>query len=235
MLTILLPPSEGKAVGGTGVGWSPELGRFGDELADRRRQLAAALKDHGGDARVLGASGETLERARRANRALVGAPTMPARRRFTGVVWEHLAPATLSTGAKRRARRSVIVVTALTGLSGLSDPLPDFRLKLSARLDPMGPLSSWWRPELSSVLNHALRRRLVIDLLPAEHAAAWTPEPDRYDLRRVRLFDDKGRAVGHQAKAAKGWLARALLESDEPEGVLTSWTHPELRLAVESG
>jgi cytoplasmic iron level regulating protein YaaA (DUF328/UPF0246 family) len=235
VLTILLPPSEGKAAGGRGRPWSPDLGRFGAELAAMRGQVAAALHAvDGGDADLLHATGDLLEQARRANRQIVGAPTMPAGRRFSGVVWEHLALPTLSTAAKRRAARSVIVVSAVAGLSSVNDPLPDFRLKLSARLDPLGKLSTWWRPELSAVLDATMRRRLVIDLLPHEHAAAWTPRPDRYDLRRISFVDRGGKPIGHNAKMAKGRLARALLEADEPEAVLRDWTHPDLRLEITS-
>jgi cytoplasmic iron level regulating protein YaaA (DUF328/UPF0246 family) len=99
-------------------------------------------------------------------------------------------------------------------------------------LPPLGRLSRHWREPLSKVLNDHLAGRLVIDLLPQEHAAAWAPQPDRYDLRRVALIDDRGQVGGHDAKAAKGLLARALLTADDPAAVLRTWRHGPYRADV---
>jgi cytoplasmic iron level regulating protein YaaA (DUF328/UPF0246 family) len=232
-LAILLPPSEGKAAGGRGAGWDPAGGRFGPALADQRRLVADALAAAGGgDQRLLGVGGDALERARRANAGLIGARTLPAGRRFTGVVWDHLDLASLGTGPRRRATGAVIVVSAVAGLVGPADPLPDHRLKLSVSLPPLGNLARFWRGPLSATLNDHLAGRLVVDLLPNEHAAAWVPDPARYDHRRVALVDDRGRVVGHDAKAAKGLLARALLEADDPRRVLDGWSYGSYRAAV---
>ncbi|HMQ26088.1 MAG TPA: hypothetical protein PKA98_08870 [Acidimicrobiales bacterium] len=84
MLTILLPPSEGKDPGGVeGTAWAPDQGRFG-ALADERRQVAEALvAAGGGDAKLLGAKGDLLDRAQEANRSVLGAPTLKAMRRIS--------------------------------------------------------------------------------------------------------------------------------------------------------
>lgn len=233
MLAILLPPSEGKAPGGGAPRWSPRSGVFGPRLGAPRRAVAEALADAGGgDAALLGVTGPTLERARAANVALLGAPTLPAAARFTGVVWEHLAVDALPTAARRRAGDGVVIVSALAGLSALDDPLPDFRLKLSATLAPMGRLAAWWRPQLSPVLDRHLDGALVVDLLPQEHRAAWEPDPSRYDLRRVRLVGPDGRTAGHGAKAAKGALARALLTARNPARVLSAGEMDGFRIDV---
>jgi cytoplasmic iron level regulating protein YaaA (DUF328/UPF0246 family) len=232
-LTILLPPSEGKAAGGRRPGWDPASGRFGSSLAEHRRAVADALHAlGGGDSRLLGARGPTLERAQEANRALIGAPSLPAARRFTGVVWDHLDLSSLSTAQRRRAAGTVTVISALAGLVGPNDPLPDHRLKLSITLPPLGGLARFWRGPLTAVLDEHLAGRLVVDLLPHEHAAAWTPDPARYEYRRVTLVDDRGRSGGHDAKAAKGLLARALLQSGDPDDVLRTWRHGPYRPRV---
>lgn len=236
MLHVLLPPSEGKAPGGGRPRWRPGSGRFGRRLGGHRRQVAEALAAvDGGDQRLLGVGGPTLDRARAANRALVDAPTLPAGERFTGVVWGHLDLATLSPPARARADDGVLVVSALLGVCALGDPVPDFRCKLSASLPRLGRLAPWWRPHLSAVLDDALAGSLVVDLLPQEHAAAWTPDPSRYDHRRVRLTDDRGRTVGHDAKAAKGRLARALLSAERPEQVLARGSFDGFALHVDAG
>jgi cytoplasmic iron level regulating protein YaaA (DUF328/UPF0246 family) len=233
-LAILLPPSEGKAPGGVLPGWDPTDGCFGAALGSRRRKVAAALKHaRGGSEKLLGVGGATLERAQQANRALVGAPVLPAGERFTGVVWDHLDIGGLSPAARTRAAESIVVISALAGLVALDDPLPDHRLKLSVSLGTLGRMAAYWRDPLSKTLNAHLDGRLVIDLLPAEHAAAWAPAPDRYDLRRVKLVGRDGRPAGHAAKTAKGMLAHAVIKATNPERALERWWHPDFTLAID--
>jgi len=145
-------------------------------------------------------------------------------------VWEHLGPDDLPAPARRRAAAGVIVVSAVTGLSAWDDPVPDFRLKLSAALPPMGRLATWWRAPLSVVLNDHLAGHTVVDLLPNEHRAAWTPEPDRYELVRPDLRTPDGKPAGHNGKAAKGRLARALLVAGDLDAGLAAFDPGDLVL-----
>lgn len=237
-LAILLPPSEGKAEGGRSPAWNPGSGRFGRQLGSLRRSVADALAAaDGGDARLLGVKGAHLERARAVNRSLVGSPTLPAFERYTGVVWDHLDIETMSARTRARAEDSVVVVSGLLGLVGMNDRIPEYKVKMGATLPHLGKLSTWWRPKLSAVLNSWLLAeggRVVVDLLPQEHRAAWEVDPD---LGRnhivVNFVNRSGRAVGHDAKAAKGLLARHLLESKgAAEGALASWRHPQFSLEL---
>lgn len=200
---VLLPPSEGKADGGRGR-WTAESGRFGALAEARAAVVAAYVAAMARDAeRVVGAGGAIAERARAAARALEAgtARALPAHRRFTGVVWEHLRPADLPAAALRR----IVVVSGLCGLVTGTDPVPDHRLKLSVSLDGLGRLDRWWRPVLTEALAAHARRRRVWDLLPKEHAAAVDLGGAR--TVRVRFVGD----TGHAAKAVKGAFARAVL------------------------
>ncbi len=224
MLVVLLPPSEGKASGGAAPAWSVDHGRFGAALGQSRIRVVNALKRaKGGTAKALGAKGDLLRAAKDANLAVVGAPTRPAHERFTGVVWGHLDPPTLTAAGWRRAEAGVVVLSALTGLTAWSDPVPDFRLKLTASVAPAGNLATFWRPTLSTVLNDHLAGHTVVDLLPNEHRAAWIPDPERYDLRRPALVFPDGRPAGHGGKAAKGLLARALLVTGDVDRILATF------------
>jgi len=232
VLVLLLPPSEGKVAGGDGPPWTVDAGGFG-VLAPARTRVANALRRHrGGTGRMLGATGSLLRTARAANLALVGAPTLPAWQRFSGVVWEHLGPATLRAPARRRARAGVIVVNAVTGLAGWDDPVPDFRLKLSASVPPVGNLATFWRAPLSGALHDRLVGRTVVDLLPNEHRAAWSSAADdgAYRLVRPALATPDGKPAGHAGKAAKGRLARALLEAPDVDRTLASFDAGDLLL-----
>ena len=214
---LLLPPSEGKAPGGRPAG-RPDS--FAADLevhrAPVRTALARTVSGRGAARRmaVLGVRGELLDRAVEATAALAAgtAPVLPAWRRCTGVVWGGLDPATLAPADRRR----VLVPSALYGMTTAADPVVDYRLKMLVTLDGPGRLSTYWRPHLTAALARRARGRLVIDLLPAEHGHALDPAVlDRSTrLVRVRFVGPDGRrAVGHEAKAAKGRLARVLLDA----------------------
>lgn len=248
MLVVLLPPSEGKAPGGHGSPWAPEQGRF-PGLSPQRQRIAKALaRANGGSQKLLGVKGEQLERAKAANAGLLdGAPTLPAHQRFTGVVWEHLrgtgalgAPHDpLPAAVQRQAKRSVLVISGVTGLSAWDDPVPDFRLKMSVSLARLGRVDRLWCAPLSATLGAHLAGNVVVDLLPNEHRAAWTPDPEGhgYRLLRPQLLMPNGKPAGHRGKAAKGLLARALLtaaaaKDDDVERTITTFQAPEVQVTL---
>lgn len=232
---ILLPPSEGKASGGSKPKWRPSSGTFGRRFVEQRGEIVDALRRaDGGDASLLGVNGKNLEAARATNLSMIDSPTLPAHLRYTGVVWDHLAPTTMSAAVRKRASESVIVVSGMLGLVGFDDPIPDYKLKIGASIAPLGKLATWWRQPLSRTLNARLAGCWVIDLLPNEHRAAWSPTPQAYAGSSMVTFVEKsGKVAGHDAKAAKGLLARHLLESeDSPERALSTWKHPRFRLEI---
>jgi cytoplasmic iron level regulating protein YaaA (DUF328/UPF0246 family) len=205
---VLLPPSEGKAAGGRGT-WRYGAGAFG-HLAARRQQVAdAVVADLHRRAKLFGTDGPLADRAADAAEAVAAgtAPAMPAWRRFTGVVWEHLDPASLPPLARRR----ILVPSAQLGLVRGDDQVPDFRLKFSVSVGDLGRLDKWWRPAVTEAL--AGTRGPLVDLLPKEHAGAV----DLGALGRRRVVRvsfvaaDGAGAAGHAAKAVKGTLARAIL------------------------
>ena len=214
-MVMLLPPSESKRPGGRGH-WRPGSGRFGRRLGRQRSQLAGRLTEAMGDeevaARLTGVAGERRRAAVAANRAMVGAPVLPAWQRYTGVVWEHLDPGSLGGEARRRAE-GIAVVSALGGLFAFDDPVPDYKLKMGARLEGLGGLARWWMPALGAALGGDAAGASVVDLLPDEHRRAL---PADLAALRVEFRTPAGRAAGHGAKAAKGRFARHLLDLGGP-------------------
>ncbi len=179
-------------------------------------------------ARLLGARGDTLRSARAVNRQVVEAPTLPAIERYDGVLYGELGYADLPAVARRRLDRSVLVFSALHGVVGAIDPLPEHRLGFDMSLGRLGRLSAWWRPRITEALAPVLEGAVVWDLLPAEHAAAWKPAvvPMRRHLQ-VRFVDAHGRTVSHWNKLLKGALAAHLARhgAGDPD-VLRSFEHP---------
>ncbi len=201
---ILLPPSETKAPGGRRPPWQPGTGAL-PGLDGARARVLAALGDE-----------------------MAIAPTMRAIDRYTGVLYGQLDWPSLSSEARRLGSRTVLIASGLWGMSAPADPIPHYRLKMSANLAPLGKLSTWWRPQLTAALADHLAGRLVWDLLPAEHSAAWRPD-DMALARRVtvRFLDRNGRTVSHWNKLLKGALVRHLL-TERPGGPedLAAWEHP---------
>ena len=213
---LLLPPSEGKALGGEPrTKWAPRQGTFGRALGAKRKEIVEALAAvGGGDGALLGVKGDHLDRARSANTCLNGAPTLPAAQRYTGVVWDHLDLSSLRAQLKSKALEHIIVVSGLMGAVLAGDPVPDYRLKMGARLAPFGTMSKWWVDAVSDAINTHCAGHIVIDLLPNEHRAAFRADAGALHLSaRVDLVTPTGKAGGHDAKAAKGLLARHLLEN----------------------
>lgn len=204
---ILLPPSERKAPGGDGPAWAP--GQMADAVLDRHRRVVL---------RAARAAGATPRRT----------GTLPAMERYTGVLYRELDWAALPAAALRRGERQVRTVSGLWGLVAPGDPLPPYRLKMSAALPDLGRLSTWWRPRLGAALGPLVKGAVVWDLLPNEHAAAvdWSSlAPSR--RVRVRFLDGGGRTVSHWNKLLKGSLVRWILTERPagPEG-LPRFDHP---------
>jgi hypothetical protein len=111
-------------------------------------------------------------------------------------------------------RRRVLVPSGLYGITTAADPVADYRLRLLVALGPLGRLSSFWRPAVTAALLARARGRVVFDLLPEEHAATvdFAALAESCRVVRVRFVAaDGGRAMGHEAKTAKGRLSRMLL------------------------
>lgn len=218
---LLLPPSEGKAPGGSGPPWGAAPTAFPGLAADRARVRDAvrALLGSGEDdgEALLGVRGDHLARARAEWDDLDAAPTLPAAARYTGVVWAALDPAGLSPAARRRLGAWVMVPSGLWGLVAARDPVPAYRLSMAARVPPLGGLAAFWRPRITPLVAARAGRGWVIDMLPAVHSGAIDPAGlGTARLLRIELADGGPggrRAMGRGGKALKGALARALLEA----------------------
>ena len=235
---LLLPPTEGKALDGKpNIRWTYDAGIFGDALATQRALVVAQLrKEKGGAQKLLGVSGAHLTRAQSSNMQLVGAPCLPAWQRYTGVVWDHLDLASLTATQRNTFVKRIIVPSGLLGLVRADDQIPDYRLKMGARLAPFGTMSKFWNETITDALVALVKKKVVIDLLPNEHRAAinWSLLDN---VVRVDLVSHSGAIVGgHNAKAAKGLLARHLLVSANADvrRTVASFKHPEYSAKVST-
>lgn len=210
-MLILLPPSEGKAVPPAGEPVDLDALAFAAELGERRAALLDALERLGtvATARALkqlaiskGQAGDIAVDA-----ALRSAPAAPASEVYTGVLYDRLRLAELPV----RARRRVLIASALWGVVRPEDRIPYYRFSAKARLARIGAPAAWWRDALAAALPDE-PGDLIVDMRSAAYAAAWKPR--RATLLAVRAFsesDGERKPVSHMAKAVRGDVARALL------------------------
>ena len=211
-MLVLLPPSEGKADGGDGP--PLDLGALSfPALTPVRRTLLAALEkaatsDPDGLRTALGLSqrqaGEVAKDAE-----VLSSPTLPALRRYTGVVYDALDHASLTGAARRRADASLVVASALFGLLRPCDRVPAYRLSGGTSLPDVGALAPLWRPVLEPEL--AAHGGLVVDLRSGAYAAL-ARVPEAVAVRVLRDTGGQRTVVSHDNKHTKGRLARALCE-----------------------
>lgn len=194
-MLIFLPPSEGKARPEKGDPVDLDALAYAEELGEKRVELLKAF-DPG----------------------LRGAPAAPAHEVYAGVLFKRLELPELPA----RARKRVLIASALWGVVRPDDRIPYYKFPPSTRLAGIGAPNAFWRPALAGALPD-VEGDLVVDMRSGAYAAAWKPK--RAKLLAVRAFTEESgqrKAVSHMAKAVRGDVARALLTAkkapSDPEG-----------------
>ncbi len=231
-LFALIPPSQGKAPGGRR---HTSSGTF-EVLEAPRREVLTALGTFVASATIsqlevaLSARGPLLQRALAATQQILNgtAPVLPVWRRYEGVVWSYLAPASLTPAQRRR----VLVPSGLYGLLAGDDRIAEYRLKMNVRLPNLPSLARFWRPSVTEALLERTSHATIVNFLPKEHVASIDTEKVKTRRKVIDVHfvgPDESKAVGHDAKAVKGELARAVLS----EGVAAFSTPERLGWRVE--
>jgi len=207
---ILLPPSETKTGRTRGSPADPERVSF-PELAPTRAAVGAALarvSAHPDAPTLLGVSANL--RADIAHNVRLGsAPAVPVADLYTGVLYEALDLPSMSSAARRRANRWLVVVSALYGSLRPTDRIAPYRLSMGVNLGELGPLASVWRAPLAAVLPTAAGRGLIVDCRSTTYAAAWVPHADL----AARWVQVRVPGATHMAKRTRGLVARHLCEA----------------------
>jgi cytoplasmic iron level regulating protein YaaA (DUF328/UPF0246 family) len=183
-MLVLLPPSEGKTAPTSGEPVDLDGLVFAAELGERRKQVLDALDP-----------------------ALCEAPAAPAAEVYSGVLFKQLELSKLPA----KARRQVLIASALWGVVSPDDRIPYYKLPPKEKLEGVGPLAKFWRPALAEAVPDK-EGNLIVDMRSGAYSAMWKPK--RATLLPVRAFtesDGERKAVSHMAKAVRGDVARALL------------------------
>jgi cytoplasmic iron level regulating protein YaaA (DUF328/UPF0246 family) len=191
-ILILIPPSEGKAEGGS----KPPI-----KLNAEQEHMVNELEYHEGDMeKLLGVKDEALQKAIETNKKIRTSKTMPAMQRYTGVVYDGLDYASMSSEAKEFCDTHVRIMSALFGLIKPQENIPDYKFKIGTLR-----ATRFWNNK------NDLKNYFVIDLLPKSHQKAV-----RYDEgRRIEFYMERFGAkvpAGHNGKLVKGKFIRYLCE-----------------------
>ncbi|MFD7558432.1 peroxide stress protein YaaA [Streptomyces sp. NPDC059835] len=221
-MLVLLPPSEGKAAGGSGAPLKPQELSLPGLAAARAEVLEELVGLCGADEQkareVLGLSeglrGEVVK-----NLELRTAAARPAGEIYTGVLYDALGLADLPEPARKRAEDSLLVFSGLWGAVRTTDRIPSYRCSMGVKLPGLGALGAYWRGPMAEVMPEAAGDGLVLDLRSAAYATAWKPKGEpagRTATVRVlhsQMVDgvEKRSVVSHFNKATKGRLVRDLL------------------------
>lgn len=243
--SILLPPSEGKQEGGNP--FAPDMFdyrtsntfNYFHQLNPQRRELIdhlqGVINDGSHDLEALfGVKGENLQDAIDANLNIYKAPLISALDRYSpGVMYQAMDFPGLPTGAQRRLLEEGIIFSGLFGLLRPDDLIPMYKLKMDANVPGLGRMSSFWKENLSELLNQTVRGRFVWNFLPGVHAEAWNNEVT-YDAMVTVKFFRKSRktgemkAVTHGVKPLRGKLVNFIVkETVEDLEPFLEWKHPD--------
>ena len=242
--SILLPSAEGKQPGGNPLApdmfdyRSSNTFNYFSDLNPERRALIDALQaqiradDEDVLASLFGVKGDALQAAVDANLNLYGSPLLAAVDRYSpGVMYRATEFSTLPTGAQRRLLENGIILSGLFGLLRPDDLIPDYKLKMDARLDAVGKVSAYWREPLSRQLNALLAGQAVWNLLPATHEDAWDDAETYARMIRVKFVrevDGERKPLTHGVKELRGALVAYIVTEtvDSVEG-LDDWEAPD--------
>jgi len=147
-MLILLPPSEGKACPEKGEPVDLDSLVFVAELRAKREELIEAFDSQ-----------------------LREAPAAPASEVYAGVLFGRLELAKLSA----KARRRVLIASALWGVVRPDDRIPYYRFPPKTRLKGFEAPNAYWRPALAEALPDA-DGDLVIDMRSGAYVPAWKPK-----------------------------------------------------------
>lgn len=199
-MLIVLPPSETKAPGGTDA----ERQLSFPPLDPVRTSLLDALTATDVDTMMRELKIPAGKRAEaEENLALRSAPVMPAIQRYTGVLYDALDAASLSTDALSR----LAVGSALFGVVRAGDLIPRYRVSGGSKLGGK-TMKAWWGSAVTKVLAE---EDFVVDMRSGAYQQLG-PVPGALTVRVEQAAT--GKVVSHFNKQYKGELARALAPHD---------------------
>lgn len=234
-MLLLLPPSETKQIGGTGLTISQVHLSYG-QLNQARDQVLARLMEVSANRelgkKVLKLSERQISDLQR-NLEIPSAQTLPAYLRYEGTLYKAINAKSFAALEVENMRRYVLIQSALFGLISATDRIPWYRLSAETRL-PNLDLKALWQ-EHQPMAWQRLVDSPIIDLRSKSYVAlAPVPtEMESYWVEVVAQEDGKRRALNHFNKKAKGDLVGAFVREKEPPKTLDDLASLASRIGLQ--
>lgn len=217
-MLLLLPPSETKQIGGSGLTISQVHLSYG-QLNDARDLVLAKLLEVSADAelgqKVLKLSSKQIQDLER-NLEIPQAPTQAAYQRYSGTLYKAIGADNFSTHEVENMRKHILIQSALFGLISATDRIPWYRLSAETRL-PNFDLKAIWQEHQPKAWQRLVD--LPIIDLRSQSYQALSPIPaefESYWVEVVSEVDGKRKALNHFNKKAKGDLVGAFVRQHKP-------------------
>jgi len=132
------------------------------------------------------------------NRDIIHELTMKAIERYTGVAFDYLNYAELTSSQKSYIDNNVILCSNLFGFIRADDMIPEYRLKQGASVGDLKPEKLY--KEQSHLLEGYLKNEDILDLRAGFYDKFYKPTKNYTTLKFIK----NGKVVSHWAKAYRG-------------------------------
>ena len=137
--------------------------------------------------------GKDLNPTRKKTLSAMGAkilksPSAKAVEVYSGVLYQALDYKNLSSAAKKKSEKCIVIISALFGAVRLNDLIPYYKLDMAKSLPKLGSLNALWKPVVTSALA-AIKTDLIVDCRSSTYQAVWTPELKK--TVGIRVFTEK--------------------------------------------
>jgi cytoplasmic iron level regulating protein YaaA (DUF328/UPF0246 family) len=147
----------------------------------------------------------------------------PAINVYSGVLYQALGWSTLNTTAKKRAEKSVIIISAKYGAITPLAKIENYKEKIDNK--SMAPI-------VAKVLD-PIKPKLIVDCRSSTYKTVWhSPIENTVEIHVSTVVDGVRKVVTHMSKKTRGEIARLLLQArstpNSPEDLyaIVSETYP---------
>jgi len=121
---------------------------------------------------------------------------------YSGVLYNALEYASLSSAAQARANSSIVIISAAFGAIRLNDVIPYYKFKI----DP-----ATWKDPLAIALV-GFKDELIVDCRSSTYSTVWTPNPlNTVGIRVFKKVAAQLKVITHMSKLTRGEVTRYLV------------------------
>jgi cytoplasmic iron level regulating protein YaaA (DUF328/UPF0246 family) len=222
---ILLPPSEGKEAGGELEFNKVNSDLSFDKINNSREYLLEEIKKNLNKIsdkfieKVFDVKIELALNKKNQLLNLKSEKTMPCIKRYSGVMFKAIDYDSLNEVSKNHFNNNVIFISGLFGKLKPLDLIPDYKLKINAKVLDLN-VEKFWRENLKESFIDTFKDKIVIDILPEAHRKVvdYSNSKSHYqvifgEFKEVN-GENKFKQAGHNSKVLKGELVRYLVNFD---------------------